>query len=136
LRFAVFPSPSAVCLALFCAFVSGCMVAPGASPPGVGLTEISERPAEKALLTGMRAYDEGVYASAEQLLLQALERGLASARDRAVAHKHLAFIYCTTNRMAACEASFRAARQDDPSFALSKSEANHPQWGAVYLRTR
>ena len=31
------------------------------------------------------------------------------------------------------EASGRAA---DPAFALSKSEAGHPQWGPVYQRLR
>jgi hypothetical protein len=36
--------------------------------------------------------------------------------------------------MAECEASFRAARQADPTFALSKSEAGHPVWGPVYKR--
>jgi hypothetical protein len=76
------------------------------------------------------------YPAAEKLLTQALKTGLASPRDRAAAHKYLAFIYCTSDRVTACEASFRTARADDPGFALSKAEAGHPQWGPVYLRTR
>jgi len=35
-----------------------------------------------------------------------------------------------------CEAQFRAARTDDPAFALSKAEAGHPQWGPVYQRVQ
>ena len=62
--------------------------------------------------------------------------GLASARDRAVAHKHLAFIFCTSNRAKECEAEFRAAKVDDPTFALSRSEAGHPLWGPVYKRVQ
>ena len=113
--------------------LSACVVPPPASP---GLMDVAERPAEKALLAGMRAYDDAQYPAAEKLLMQALKGGLASPRDRAAAHKHLAFIYCTSDRMPACEAEFRAARTDDPTFALSKSEAGHPQWGPVYQRSR
>ena len=111
--------------------LAGCMLPPTAGP---GLMDVAERPAEKALLAGMRAYDDAQYAQAEQLLTQALRGALASPRDRAAAHKHLAFIYCTSDRMSACQAEFRAARAADPSFALSKSEAGHPQWGPVYQR--
>ncbi len=32
------------------------------------------------------------------------------------------------------EASFRAAREADPAFVLSRSEAGHPAWGPVYRR--
>jgi Tfp pilus assembly protein PilF len=84
----------------------------------------------------MRAYDDGQYVQAEAQLKQALATGLASPRDRAAAHKHLAFIYCTSQRVPACEAEFRAARADDPGFALSKSEAGHPLWGPVWQRVR
>lgn len=100
----------------------------------VSLTDIAERPAEKALLSGIRAYDDGQYAEAEKQLGLALKANLASARDRAAAYKYLAFIYCTSNRPSECAAAFRAARQADPSFALTKSEAGHPQWGPVYKR--
>ena len=56
-------------------------------------------------------------------------------RDKAAAHKHLAFIYCTSKRADKCEVEFRAARLADPGFTLNKSEAGHPAWGPVYQRT-
>ena len=113
------------------AVLSGCVVPPATSP---GLMDVAERPAEKALLTGLRAYDDAQYPLAEAQLSDALKTGLASPRDRAAAHKVLAFIYCTSDRIKACENEFRAAREADPSFALSKSEAGHPRWGPVYQR--
>lgn len=113
--------------------LSACVVPPAVQP---GLMDVAERPAEKALLAGLRAYDDAQYPVAERQLTQALNDGLASPRDRAVAQKHLAFIYCTTDRVQACEAAFRAARTADPAFALTKSEAGHPQWGPVYQRVR
>ena len=128
--------PSAACFAaaaLISALLAACVVPPTDGP---GLMDVAERPAERALLAGMRAYDDAQYAQAEQLLTQALQGTLASPRDRAVAHKHLAFIYCTSARVSACEAEFRAARTADPAFALSKSEAGHPQWGPVYQRSQ
>ncbi|MDE2627439.1 MAG: TssQ family T6SS-associated lipoprotein [Burkholderiales bacterium] len=113
--------------------LGGCAVAP---PAPQGLLDVAERPAEKALLAGMRAYDDAQYPGAEQHLMQALKLGLASPRDRAMAHKLLAFIDCTSDRIPACEAEFRAARAADPAFALTKSEAGHPLWGPVYRRVR
>ena len=101
-----------------------------------GLIDVMDRPAERALLNGLRAYDDALYADAEKQLNQALQLGLQSYKDEAATHKHLAFIYCTSNRAAECEAAFRAARVADPNFALSKSESGHPQWGQVYKRTR
>jgi len=119
--------------ALLSLLLAGCVVPPPAAP---GLMDVAERPAEKALLAGMRAYDDAQYAVAEKQIGQALTEGLASPRDRAAAHKHLAFIYCTSNRVKACEDEFRAAIASDPGFALTKSEAGHPQWGPVYQRVR
>ncbi|MFN9744067.1 MAG: TssQ family T6SS-associated lipoprotein [Betaproteobacteria bacterium] len=106
------------------------------SPPPrpAGLSELMERPAERALVEGLRAYDEGQYPQAEAALLRALTSGLASPRDRASAHKLLAFITCTSERIATCEDAFRAARAADPGFALDRSEAGHPLWGPVYRR--
>lgn len=112
------------------AALAGC----AAPMPSAGLSDVIERPAERALLTGIRAYDDAQYAQAERALTTALQTGLSSPKDRANAHKLLAFIYCTSSRVPDCEASFRAARQADPAFALSRSEAGHPLWGPVYKR--
>jgi Tfp pilus assembly protein PilF len=113
--------------------IAGCAVPPPPIP-SAGLSDVIERPAERALLTGMRAYDDAEYAQAERALTTALQSGLNSTKDRASAHKLLAFIYCTSSRVRDCEASFRAAREADPAFALSRSEAGHPLWGPVYRR--
>lgn len=110
---------------------AGCTTA----PQPAGLVDVLARPAERALLDGMRAYDDGQYASAETALRQALALQLAHPRDRAVAHKLLAFIQCTSERVAACEEDFRAARRADAGFVLSRAEAGHPLWGPVYRRT-
>jgi len=91
-------------------------------------------PAAKSLAAGLRAYDEGQYPLAERQLQQALQLGLPGAKERANAHKHLAFVYCASNRTVECETQFRAARRADPAFALSRSEIGHPLWGPVWQR--
>jgi hypothetical protein len=100
----------------------------------VGLSEVIERPAERALLAGWRAYDDAQYATAERELSAALSQGLRSGKDRAAAHKLLAFVYCTSRRLEPCEQALRAARAPDPAFALNRAEAGHPLWGPVYVR--
>jgi hypothetical protein len=99
------------------------------------LADLMQRPAERALVDGIRLYDDAQYTQAEAQLRKALGAGLADARDRASAHKLLAFITCTTERMTDCAAQFAAARAADPLFQLSRSEAGHPVWGPVYRRT-
>jgi hypothetical protein len=115
---------------------AACASAPPPAPPPtpVGLVDVLERPAERALLDGMRAYDEAQYQAAETALRRALQTGLKSRRDQAVAYKLVAFVACTSDRMPQCEAAFRAARAADPAFALSRAEAGHPVWGPVYRR--
>ncbi len=113
---------------------AGCATRPPPPPPP-GLLDLIDRPAERALLEGMRAYDEGQYVPAEAALRRALEAGLANPRDQATAYKLVAFITCTSQRVPQCEAAFRAARAAWPAFALSRSEAGHPLWGPVYQRT-
>jgi Tfp pilus assembly protein PilF len=115
--------------------LSACAQAPVVKPPEpMGLMDVTERPAERALLSGLRAYDDGQYVDAERQLNEALRMGLVSVKDRAAAQKHLAFVYCTSRREALCELAFRSARAAYPAFALSKSEAGHPVWGPVYKR--
>lgn len=121
-------------LTWFVAVVLAALAGCAAPRPSAGLSDVIERPAERALLTGMRAYDDAQYAQAERALTTALQSGLNSPKDRASAHKLLAFIYCTSSRVPDCEASFRAAREADPTFALTRSESGHPLWGPVYRR--
>lgn len=112
-------------------FLAACAQAP---PAPVGLLDVTARPAEKALLDGLKAYDDAQYDSAERQFKLALATGLASPRDRAEAHKRLAFIDCAAVRLAECEAEFRLAQQADKAFALSVSEAGHPVWGPIYRK--
>lgn len=122
-------------LPLVLAVLAGCAAQPKPAPV-VGLLDVVSRPAERALQGGLRAYDDAQYADAEKQLNQALQAGLASPRDKSAAHKTLAFIYCTSKRVLECEAEFRAARQADPAFALSKSEQGHPLWGPIYKKVQ
>ena len=123
-------------LSLMLSLLAAC-AAPATAPPPPpgGLADLMERPAERALFEGIRAYDDGQYPQAETALRKALSAGLRSGRDQASAHKLLAFITCTSERTAECAARFRAARQADPAFALSRSEAGHPLWGPVYRQS-
>jgi hypothetical protein len=117
-------------IALAAALTAGCMQA---SAP-VGLLDVSARPAERALLAGLKAYDDAQYDAADRLFREALAAGLVSPRDRAEAHKRLAFIQCAAGRLGDCETEFKLARQSDRAFALDKTEAGHPVWGPVYKK--
>jgi Tfp pilus assembly protein PilF len=138
----VTPSPPRSLVRLTQAFAAAAILAvlagcetPQAQAP-VGLTDLTERPAERALMGALRAYDDADYPAVERQANEAMKLGLRSPRDVATAHKLRAFVYCTSNRLAACEAEFRAARAAYPAFVLSHAEAGHPVWGPVYLKSR
>lgn len=124
-------SSTALLLTSLALLLAGC-VAPEAQ---IGLTDLSARPAEKALLAGIRSYEEAQYAEAEKSLSASLKAGFTVPKDAALAHKYLAFIYCTSSRIEECKRAFSAARTVDPSFSLSKKEVGHPQWGPVYKQS-
>lgn len=100
------------------------------SPPAVD----QRARAQAALRLGLQAYRAGRYPQAETQLRLAVREGLDDREDLANAHKHLAFIYCTSQRQALCAEAFRSARRADPDFKLTRVEAGHPMWGAVYRR--
>ncbi len=130
-------NPSRVLVGCLVVGLVGCASPPPPAPVPVVVEPPPERmvaPGEAALAQGIKAYQSGQYAEAEARLKQALQAGLSVGVDQAQAHKHLAFLYCTSRREALCLAAFRAARQADPGFALSKTEAGHPMWGKVYRR--
>lgn len=125
---------AAAAMVALAALGAACTTPPPSAPPPVGLAELLERPAERRLHEALRAYDDAQYSAAESALRQALAAGLQAPTDRALAHKLLAFITCTSERLAECEQAFRDARAADPAFALHRAELGHPLWGPVYQR--
>lgn len=81
--------------------------------------------------TGLKQFDDGDYDASARSLQVALDRGLP-AKDQVDAYKHLAFIHCANNRIAACRDEFRKALTMDPALELSAAEAGHPVWGPIF----
>jgi Tfp pilus assembly protein PilF len=88
--------------------------------------------AQVTLVEGLRQFDAGDHDSSAKSLASALEMGLGD-KDRATAHKHLAFIHCTANRERQCRDEFRKALAADPATQLDAAEASHPVWGPIWL---
>lgn len=107
---------------------------PAAPPPAPSIIALYQQPAERALIDGIRLYEEAAFDRSEAVLREALREGLASGRDRAMAYKYLAFITCAFGRPAECEECFAGAFAADPAFALDDKEIGHPIWGPVYRR--
>ena len=101
-------------------------------PPKEAAKEPSRSLGLDELAKGIRSYEDGDYQASALQLAAALDLGLALASDRASAHKHLAFIACSAQRIAACRSEFRRAFAADPAFDLSRAEAGHPTWGPVF----
>jgi len=87
---------------------------------------------EKELDLGVKAYEDGEYAYSAKLLQASLAAGLRGTSNKVTAHKYLAFIYCTSNRVPQCRNEFRKALEINPSFTLLESESGHPIWGPVF----
>jgi hypothetical protein len=109
-------------------------VAPAPAPEPKPPAPKAPSAAEVALADGIKAYQSAQYKQAESQLKVALQAGLKAPADIANAHKHLAFIYCTSKRDTPCAAAFKAAKAADPGFALSKAEAGHPMWARTYKK--
>lgn len=123
---------------LLAALLAGCeSLQPPAPPPaplGPSLTQLWQRPPERALLNGLRFYEDGVFDRAEASFRSALLQGLRDQRDAGAAHKYLAFIACAFNRIAECEQRFRNALAADRELVLTDAEIGHPIWGPVYRK--
>ncbi|HXU42381.1 MAG TPA: TssQ family T6SS-associated lipoprotein [Burkholderiales bacterium] len=80
---------------------------------------------------GLKQFDDGDYDASAKSLQVALDRGLPP-KDQVNAYKHLAFIQCANNRVAACREEFRKALTLDPALELTAAEAGHPVWGPIF----
>ncbi len=115
---------------------------PAPAPPIAAVAPVREPappPAEPVrgkgqleLAKGVQSYEDGDYRSATRQFQAALELGLAGSGDRAMAHKYLAFVACTSRQERSCRDEFRKALAADPDFTLAPAEAGHPIWGPVF----
>ncbi len=112
------------------------IVAQAAATPSAPQGAVAPKVAagEEALSRGVQAYKAGKYPAAEKELKAAVQAGLRTPLDLAIAYKHLAFVYCTSKRDAQCLSAFKAAKAADPAFSLSKAEAGHPMWAKTYKK--
>lgn len=97
-----------------------------------GLDKFAPRKAEQDLSSGIRAYEDGQYASSARFLQNALSAGLLLNSDKVAAHKYLAFIHCAQAREESCGNEFRKALELDPELELTPAESGHPLWGPVF----
>jgi Tfp pilus assembly protein PilF len=86
---------------------------------------------QQALVAGLNQYDEAQYADSAKNLKHAIAQGL-SRQESAIAHKHLAFINCASERESQCRREFRDALALDPALELEPAEAGHPIWGPIF----
>jgi Tfp pilus assembly protein PilF len=84
-----------------------------------------------ALSVGLKQYEEGNYEESAKSLQGAIELGVPD-RQRADAHKYLAFIHCSSSRERQCRDEFRKALAVDPALELAPAEAGHPVWGPIF----
>ena len=84
-----------------------------------------------AFTVGLKQYEAGDYTESAKNLQGAISLGLPD-RQRADAHKHLAFIHCSENRERQCRDEFRKALAVDPALDLAPAEAGHPVWGPIF----
>lgn len=97
-----------------------------------GLDTLALTRAEQDLSAGIRAYEDGEYKSAAQLLQNALSAGLLLNYDKVAAHKYLAFIHCAHAREESCRKAFSTALALDPDLELTLAESGHPLWAPVF----
>jgi Tfp pilus assembly protein PilF len=96
------------------------------------LNDLAQRTrSQVTLVEGLRKFDAGEQEAAAKTLAAAIKMGLG-AEDRALAHRHLAFIHCSAGREAQCREEFRKALAADPGMQLEPAEAGHPIWGPIF----
>jgi Tfp pilus assembly protein PilF len=79
----------------------------------------------------LQQYEAGDYDASAKNFEGALRLPLTD-KERASAHKHLAFIHCAAQRERQCRDEFRKALAADPAMDLEPAEAGHPLWGPIF----
>ena len=125
-------APRLVVIAAMLTVLSGCLGAVRTEPAPVKTEqELAQEQASHALQDALARYEEGDYQQAQQALLSDnVWQGDLPTRLSAL--KHLAYIYCMTEREQMCRHAFERAMHLDRNFVLSTAEAGHPLWGPQY----
>lgn len=85
---------------------------------------------------GVALFDSKNYREAERALHAALFVGLPGAAERVLAHKYLAFTYCSSGEVARCAGAFDEALALQPAFVLADHEARNPAWRTTFQRSQ
>jgi|GEM_PF-1286493 len=88
---------------------------------------------QRTFAEGLNLYDNGEYLAAIKKF-QSPEMSKAWPELRVRTLKYLAFSYCVTDQLQACQQAFYDAIQISPQFKLQPSEKDHPIWGPVFQK--
>ncbi|MDR1967552.1 MAG: TssQ family T6SS-associated lipoprotein, partial [Burkholderiaceae bacterium] len=91
---------------------------------------------ERIFAEGLDFYDKGEYESAIKKFQSPRLVNASWPELRIRTLKYLAFSYCLTNELNACQQAFYDAMQLNPQFKLLPSEEGHPIWGPIYQKAR
>jgi len=86
-------------------------------------------------MDGLDLYEKGEYAAAIKKF-ESPEFNRASPEFRVRVLKSLAFSYCVTDQLSACQQAFYKALQINPKFKLQPAEEGHPIWGPVFEKAK
>ena len=107
------------------------LAAAEAGHPAWGPVFSSLKAAPAPFKLALQQYEAGDYAESAKSFQGAIKEGLGD-KERANAHKHLAFIHCAASRERLCRDEFRKALSADPALELEPAEAGHPVWGPIF----
>jgi hypothetical protein len=88
---------------------------------------------QRTFAEGLNLYDNGEYLAAIKKF-QSSEMSKAWPELRVRTLKYLAFSYCVTDQLQACQQAFYDAIQINPQFQLQPSERDHPIWGPIFQK--
>lgn len=104
--------------------------------PVAAATESAAAPGRQFLSQGVALFDAKNLKMAERALQSALFAGLPNPHERVLAHKYLAFVFCSNGETARCEAEFDAAFLTRPSFSLDAYEIQNTPWRDAYRKSQ